>query len=115
MPINRTYRSAALVDAAEHVRDAARAEKLKPKEVEGLWIALPDAQRAGLIDHAKDAGSDGQTLADWRNAFPGAFAAELTDEQASAVIRIAVAVAGGVIQELDDTVTEVKVKRAGVS
>lgn len=101
MPIKRTYRNIALVRAPEHIKEAARAEKFKPKTVEALWMALTDSQRGGLVAHAEDAASDGWGLAEWRNGFPGAFA-DLDDRQASALIRVAVGMAGGAIEEVDD-------------
>jgi hypothetical protein len=59
-------------------------------------------QRA--IAYAKETDA---SLAGWRAAFPGVFA-ELNDAEASAVIRVAVAMTGGAIVEddPDETVTD---------
>lgn len=104
MPLKATYRDVSLVNATGHIEDAARAEKLKPKTVEALWTGLSDSNRGGLIAHAKETDS---SLAGWRAGFPGIFA-ELNDAEASAVIRVAVAMAGGAIVEDDpeETVTD---------
>lgn len=98
MPIKATFRDVSLVGATAHIEDAAKAEKLKPKAVEALWVALTDSQRNGLIEHAKETES---SLAGWRAAWPTVLA-ELNDNEASAVIRVAVMIAGGAIVDDDE-------------
>lgn len=108
MPIRATYRDLSLVGATEHMAAAASAEKLKPAALETLWTGLSDSNRGGLIAYAKETDA---SLAGWRVAFPGVFA-ELNDAEASAVIRVAVAMAGGAIVEddPDETVTDTAAK-----
>lgn len=104
MPIKQTFRNAALIDAAQHVPDAARAERITQKRVSDLWTALPDDVRNGLVAFAGDEASDGASLADWRRGF-GAVFAEMNDREVSALIRVAVALAGGVVTEEEATTT----------
>lgn len=107
MPIFATYRDAALVDASPHIDGAAKAEGLKPKVVENLWTGLTDSVRNGLVAHVKDPAADGSSLPGWRASFQSVFA-EMSDSEASALIRIAVAIAGGTIVEEDGTRVDTK-------
>lgn len=113
MPIGKTLRDVSLVGAEQFIPDAARAEGLTTKKVENLWMGLDEAARNGLINHAKETEA---SLAGWRAGFASVFA-ELTDAEASALIRIAVMMTGGTIVEApnahgDAVVTDTKAKKA---
>lgn len=98
MPIKATFRNRALIGALPHIPDAAKAEKITRKHVIELWSALKDEDRNGIIAFAQEEASEGATLADWRNAFTLIFG-NLNDKEASTIIRVAVAMAGGEIEE----------------
>lgn len=96
MPIQATYVDASLVDATAHVPAAAKAEGLTDAQVAALWSGLGQAARNGLVHHAASTASNGMTLREWRFCFPAVFA-EHSDEEASAILRVAVALAGGAV------------------
>lgn len=87
MPISQTWNPRTLTNAAN-------AEGLIFEQVQKLMAGLRDQDMRGLVEHAKE--TDGDSLKDWQNAFPTIFA-KMNDAEASAVIRIAITLAGGVV------------------
>jgi hypothetical protein len=105
VPFRATYVDASLVEATAHLVAAAEAEGLKGDAIATLWKNLGESVRIGLVAYASDPVKNGSTLEDWRDGYPRAFA-EHSDEEASALIRVAVALAGGVVVNDDGSVTE---------
>lgn len=81
------------------VSDAALAESTKRKplvaaDVAALILPISDSMLNGLVAFAKDTASVDASLMRWRMGFPTVLGS-LEDEEASALIRVAVSIAGG--------------------
>ena len=88
MPITSTW-------SPRNVDQAAQAEELTREAVNALLQSLTPATFAGLAAWADDGANNGADLAAWKRAWPTVLG-PLSDAEASAVVRVAVAAAGGV-------------------
>jgi hypothetical protein len=87
------------------IAQAAQAEGLEPAVLGRLAAEIDPADLAGLVNHAREMQAPA-TLADWRSAWPTVLG-PLPDAEASALVRLAVALAGGEIVEPGGQVTRI--------
>lgn len=88
MPITAIYNKS-LVTAA------AQAESMTAAQAKALLGAAPTGWLPTLVNHANDPVANGASLVEWKAAFP-TLLGSLSDRDASFLIRVAVAAAGGV-------------------
>ena len=87
MPISATFDRAL-------INTAATAENLTAAQAKTALQGIGQPALAGLVAYSNDPANRGNTLTQWRAAFPAVFGS-LDDATASFVIRVAVAMGGG--------------------
>lgn len=77
------------------VQDAATAEGIAPARVKQLMVGFARPDRAGFVAWVKDPANANLGTVEFKAAFPAQLGA-LSDAEASAVLRVAIEVAGGI-------------------